>query len=483
MSSPADADAALSLVALPVRALLHREPVSLPPQASIRQAALLMRDQRVSSVLVIERDHLFGVVTDRDLRNRAVADALDLQRPISDITTLAPISIPAQDSAFEAMLLMARHNIHHLPVLDGTRVVGMITATDLTDQSSISPVHVSGDIHKQDSIEGLQRASAKVQRLQRSLAATGASAYNTGHVITSVTDAITTRLLQLGEARLGPPPVGYVWVAAGSQARNEQTARTDQDNCMVLEDAYDEAQHGAYFESLARFVCDGLDACGYEHCPGGIMAMTPRWRQPLHRWRMLFAEWTDQPEPQALLWLSVFFDLRAIHGQTALLDALRRDVLRRTKSNGLFLAHMTANALNRRPPLGLFRRLVTLRDNAHKGTINLKLTGIAPIVELARVQALASGHDAVNTHDRLLAVADHADVGEQSARDLRDALEFLSSLRIRHQARQMAQGTMPDNFLPPASLSNFERTQLKDAFAVVDSLQRMLRQRFQPGSY
>jgi CBS domain-containing protein len=473
-----EADQALNLMTTPVRALIKRPPITLPPQTSIQAAAQLMSEQRVSSVLIVEQDHLFGVVTDRDLRNRVIAVGLDTARPVADIATLAPMTIDVGNPAFDALLLMARHNIHHVPVLDGQRIVGMITATDLTEQHSTSAVYLAGDIYKQSTVEGLQAASRKVPRLQRGLAAAEASAYNTGHIVTAITDAITTRLLQLGEAKLGPPPVDYVWVAAGSQARSEQTAKSDQDNCMVLDDAYDPARHGAYFKDLATFVCDGLDACGYIYCPGEMMAMTDQWRQPQRRWAEYFRQWTSTPDPKALMLTCVFFDLRAIHGQSRLIDDLRRDVLQRTRGNSLFLAHMAGNALQHQPPLGLFKGISTIRSGEHKGTIDLKHSGVVPIVDLARVYALAAGDSAVNTHERLLGAAAGGAISEQSARDLRDALEFLAFMRIQHQARQMAAGEKPDNYLRLDELSNFERTQLKDAFAVVQSLQNVLGQRY-----
>lgn len=471
-------DPALNLMTTPVRSLIKRTPITLPPQTSIREAAQVMSEKRVSSVLIVEQDLLFGLITDRDLRNRVIAAGLDPARPIADIATLAPMAIDAQSPAFDALLLMARHNIHHVPVLDGQRIAGMITATDLTEQHSTSAVYLAGDIHKQTSLEGLQAAAGKVRKLQQSLAAAEASAHSTGHIITAITDAITSRLLQLGEAKLGPAPVEYAWVAAGSQARSEQTAKSDQDNCLVLDDAYDEAQHGAYFKALSDFVCDGLNACGYVYCPGEMMAMTDQWRQPRRRWMEYFARWTGQPDPKALMLTCVFFDLRGIHGNIAMLDKLRHDVLQRTKGNSIFLAHMVGNALQHQPPLGMFKGISTIRSGEHKGTIDLKHSGIVPIVDLARVYALAGGDSAVNTHDRLLGAAAGGAISEQSARDLRDALEFLAFLRIQHQARQMAAGQNPDNFLNPDDISNFERTQLKDAFAVVAALQGVLAQRY-----
>ena len=478
-----DSGVHLNLLGTPVRSLIKREPITLPPETSIRAAAEMMSELRVSSVLLVEQDHLFGLVTDRDLRNRVVAQGLDISRPVSDIATLAPLTMQAQSPAFEALLLMARHNIHHMPVMDGARIAGMITATDLAEQHSTSPVYLAGDVYKQTSVQGLARTSAKVRPLQQHLAAADASAYSTGHIVTTITDAITTRLIHLAEAELGPPPVDYVWVAAGSQARSEQTARSDQDNCMVLDDRYDEALHGAYFRAFTRFVCDGLDACGYVYCPGEMMAMTDKWRQPRARWAQYFHQWVDKPEPMALMLTCVFFDLRAIHGKVELLDSLRHEVLQRTKGNSLFLAHMVGNALKHRPPLGLFGTISRIRGGENAGTIDLKHSGIVPIVDLARVYALAGGVAAVNTHDRLEQVAQAGEVSQQSARDLRDALEFLSKLRIDHQARQMAQGQAPDNFLALEELSNFERSHLKEAFSVVQTLQGVLGQRYQTGRY
>jgi CBS domain-containing protein len=476
-------DPHLGLVATPVRTLVRRQPVTLPPTASIRETALLMREQRVSSVLIVDDGRLFGIVTDRDLRNRVIAEDLGTDRPIRDIATAAPLTIELGSTAFEALLLMARSNVHHVPVMDGQSVAGMITATDLTEHHSTSAVFLAGEIYKQTSVEGLTRASTRIRNLQRNLAAADATAYATGQVVTAITDALTTRLLQLGEAQLGPAPIDYAWVAAGSQARSEQTAKSDQDNFMVLDDAYDAARHGEYFKALAAFVCAGLDACGYIYCPGEMMAMTDTWRQPLRAWKKYFHQWIEEPEPKALMLTCVFFDLRHVHGRAALVDELRDYFLARAKGNGIFLAYMVGNALSHQPPLNMFGKIATERKGEHRGTIDLKHTGVVPIVDLARVYALAGGHPQVNTQDRLDVASQSREVSEDSARDLRDALEFLAVTRIRHQVRQMDAGQAPDNFLALKELSNFERTQLKDAFAVVQTLQSVLGQRHQAGRF
>ncbi len=470
----------LQLLSQPLRALLRRAPVTATLQLSIREAAQRMRDERVSSLLLVDTDggRLCGLVTDRDLRNRVLAAGLDPARPLADIATLQPLTLPASAPGFEALLLMARHNVHHVPVVQDGRPLGMLTVTDVNQQHSTSPVFLAGDIARQTTLAGLVGCAARVAALQRQLGASGASAWATGHVVTTITDALTRRLLDLAQQALGPAPVPFAWVAAGSQARHEQTARSDQDNCLVLDDAYAPVAHGAYFEALARQVCDGLDACGYIHCPGGIMAMTPQWRQPQRVWAQQFSRWVDTPEPMALMLSGVFFDVRTVAGDDTLLLQLRQAVLRSTRGNSLFLAHMVGNALKRQPPLGLFGGLAPARGGEHKGTLDLKHHGIVPIVDLARIYALAAGQAAVNTHDRLAHAADSGEISPASVRDLRDTLEHLSQVRLRHQARQTDAGRQADNFVDPDELSNFERSQLKDAFAVVKQLQQVLAQRY-----
>lgn len=476
-------DDSLQLATMPVRALLRRAPVMVTPETSIRASAQVMREQNVSSVLVVRDDALLGLVTDRDLRNRVVAEGRDLNRPVIEIATVALQTVDIADSAFDALLLMARLNIHHVPVMDGRRVVGVISSSDLQQQQSNSAVNLAGAIYRQDKLEGLVATAGRIAQLQRQLVAAGTSAHAAGRLVSAMTDALTSRLLQLAQAQLGPPPVPYAWVAAGSQGRNEQTAKSDQDNCLILDDSYDSHAHASYFESLARFVCDGLNACGYVYCPGEMMAMTATWRQPQSQWRAYFRQWIERPEPKALMLTSVFFDQRFVYGERTLLDELRAHVLRQTPGQRIFLAHMVSNALTHQPPLGWLGGITTIRHGEHEGTVDLKHNGIVPIVDLARIYALAGGITAVSTRERLQAASRSGEISAQRTRDLIDALDFLSGLRIQHQAQLMAQGKAADNYLRLDELSELERRHLKDAFAVVKDLQGVLEKRYLAGRF
>ena len=473
-----DSESQVNMMTTLIGDMISRKTITVPLSTSIRETAQLMSHMEISSILVCGNENLVGIVTDRDLRRRVVATGLDCNLPISDIMTPDPSTVDAQDYAFEAQLQMARRNIHHLPVMEDDRLVGMLTATDLTKHHATSAVYLVDDIYKKRNVEELQETSARVPQLLLSLASADASAESAGYMITAVTDAITSRLLQLAEKQLGPPPIPYTWLAAGSQARSEQTAKSDQDNCLLLDDSYRPENHGEYFQALAKSVCDGLDACGYIYCPGEMMAQTDQWRQPLQTWKNYFNKWTDEPEPMALMLTSVFFDLRRVYGDINLFRELRQHVLNKTRGNRIFLAHMVGNALKHQPPLGFFRNFVLIRGGEHDHTFDLKHTGIIPIVDLARIYALAAGGEPANTQERLAMVAVGGEVTRESARDLSDALEFISFLRIQHQARQIRNGEKPDNYMSPDALSQFERNHLKDAFSVVRTMQTVLSQRY-----
>lgn len=471
------------LATIPVTQILQRAAVILPSSASITNAAQAMTAQRVSSILIVDDGQLVGILTDRDIRSRSVALGMSVDQPIHNIMTAAPHSIASNAYAFDAMLAMVRHNVHHLPVLDHGRPVGVVSATDLMRQRTASPVFLVSDIDKQTEVDGLARVSAQLPKVLVSMVDADATAHSTTKILSSIGEALTCRLLELAQEQLGPPPVPFVWLTAGSLARYEQTAHSDQDNVLLLDDAYDADLHGAYFEQLSHYVSDGLNACGYDYCPGNVMASNAQWRQPLRVWKRYFNEWIGSPEPKALMHVSIFFDLRCLYGAEPLYQQLQLHVTHKTASNHIFLAYMAANALHYHPPLGFFRNLVLVRGGEHDQTLDLKHRGIIPIVDLARVYALSGGTAEITTQDRLAAVAGKGELSAQGAEDLRDAFEFISVTRLRHQARRIKGEQVADNFMAPNELSNFEREHLKDAFRVVQTLQAALEQRYQSGRF
>jgi CBS domain-containing protein len=471
-----------SLLTVKVQDLMSGSLVQASPELSIEAAARLMRDGRCSSLVLTEHDRLVGLVTLRDLRDRCLAVGLSPQQPVRLIMTEQLHTTTADVLAFQTLILMSRLNVHHLPVLQDDHVIGVISTSDLIRFQSANAVYLVSDIHKATSLATLSAIGTKISELQIHLMHAGATADQVGQAITAVTDAIVQRLLDLAEAQLGSPPQPYAWLAGGSQARREQSVHSDQDHALLLAEPPDaEAAH--YFEALADQVTAGLVACGFPRCPGDVMASNPQWRQPFTVWNDYFCAWIDRPHPQALLNSSVFFDLRPVRDPENLFTALQQKILSKTRVNRIFIAYMAANAVRHRPPLGFFRHFVLIQDGLHDHTFDLKLRGIVPIIDMARVHALALGITEVNSIERLQAAAGSHVLSTDGAANLLDALEFIGTLRIRHQVEQLQRGELADNFLAPEALSRLERKHLKDAFSLIADLQDNLAQRHQAGRF
>ena len=345
----------------------------------------------------------------------------------------------------------------------------MITQTDLTRVQAISGSVLLREIAAAPDAQALAGASARIPELLLALVSASQRHEIVTRQITDIADAITRRLLVLAEAELGPAPGPWLWAACGSQGRQEQTGISDQDNCLILGAGMD--QDHPWFRDLARFVCDGLNTVGYVYCPGDMMASNPRWRQPIGVWQGYFQGWIDRPSPEAQMLASVMFDLRAIAGDAELLRALQAETLAAAGRNSIFVAHMIANSLKHRPPLGLIGGFATIRSGEHRNQIDMKLNGVVPVTDLGRVYALQAGLEAVNTRARLVAAGEAGAISASGARDLLAAYDLIQSRRLEHQARRVRAGQRPDNFLAPSDLPDFERSHLRDAFVVVRTMQ------------
>jgi CBS domain-containing protein len=463
-----------------LRDLVKRAPVQVDSATPIREAARLMSDEDVSSVLVMRDGTLAGIVTDKDLRQRVLATDFDPGEAIAEVMTEKPQSLAASADVDEALLTMMRQNYHHLPIMDGDGPVGLVTAGDILRAQSEHPLRLVRDIHKKKSVDELLVLSQKLPSLFVRLVGLGRDVEQIGRMITHITDAFTVRLLQLGEQQFGPRPMAYAWVAFGSQAREEQTAKTDQDNGLILERRAREHE-GRYFSKLADFVCDGLDRLGYEYCPGEVMALNVKWRGSLSKWKRHFDRWVDQPDPKSVMHSSIFFDMRCIHGDSALVDELLAHAVGRARDNRIFRRFMAANVLSHRPPLGFFRRFVQEDDGSQSEGLNLKHRGIVPITDLVRMRALEAGVRAANTFRRLDQVVALGAMNENDASSLRDALILINRVRLDHQAVQMGAGRPPTNFVPAEELSPLMRRNLKAAFMLVVEAQTGLTSRYQLG--
>lgn len=460
-----------------VSSLMSGDPLVIDFNATVSEAARKMRSARVSSVLVIDNNKLSGILTDRDLRNRVLAEGLEGNLPVHQAMTTKPKTLTSNSLVFEAMLLMSEHSIHHLPIVDDDLAVGVLTSTDILRGQSSQPLLLIGEIERQNDLESLIAVSKQIPLLLQNLISADARAEEIGRVLTSVTDALTRRLIVLNQQLLGEAPMAFCWLAFGSQGRQDQAACSDQDNGLLLAHEPDEEAAG-YFEALTKAVCNGLDRCGYIYCPGDIMAQNPKWRLTLTQWQQRFDKWVNTPEPKALMHASIFFDMRSIYGPSSLFDSLQDKVLSETKDNDIFLAGMTNNSLLESPPLGFFKQFVLERDGREVKGIDLKHKGNALINDIARVYALSAGIKEVNTAKRIRALMESNIINRKDALNLADAHEFIAHMRLSNQGYQYTHSLDLSNYLKPQNLSSLVRHQLRDAFKVVHDAQAGIKLKF-----
>ncbi|MFN7103184.1 MAG: DUF294 nucleotidyltransferase-like domain-containing protein [Pseudorhizobium sp.] len=454
--------------------LMSTPPLACSPEDSVQQAAAVMRDRKVSSLGVVDHDRLIGIVTTGDLSARVIAEGLDpATTPVAAVMTAAPIGLAETALVSDVLNLMLERKIAHLPIVDGERMIGMVTQTDLTRFQAISSSSMIGEAANAEGVVQLSRITARIPQLLAQLVGGNHAHEVVTRLITDVADAATRRLIALAEEELGPPPVPYLWLACGSQGRQEQTGVSDQDNCIIIDDSF-VADQMPWFEKLATIVSDGLNACGYVFCPGDMMATNPRWCQPARVWRGYFRQWIETPEPMAQMLASVMFDLRPIAGKLSLFDDLQAETLEHASRNSIFVAHMISNSLKHAPPLSLLRGFATIWSGEYRNQIDMKHNGVVPVVDLGRVYALMARLTPVNTRARLLAAEDARIISESGARDLIAAYDLIAELRLRHQASQVKAGVRPNNYLGPYDLGDFERSHLRDAFVVVRTMQSAL---------
>jgi CBS domain-containing protein len=465
---------AVTLLMQPVRDWMSRTLLKVDPESSIQVVAQQMSDKRVSSALVVESEKLVGIVTDRDLRSRCVAPGLSGALAIRYVMTTAPSTVSPVQSLFDCVVIMMRYCIHHLPVAEDGCAVGIVTASDISLAREEDPLFFVQRLSRQSDVAGLSLQQKRLPRLFQHWANTGIPANHISHLSNMVSETVTRRLIELAIQKLGPAPVEFCWLSFGSQARGEQLLGGDQDNGLLIADnANDEDMQ--WFSQLADFVCDGLDACGYIFCPGDVMAKTGEWRQTLSSWMKIVDRWMENPTPDAVMRVSIFFDLRAVWGPDQLALMLHKHMLDHTQRSSIFLAALARNVLQSSPPLGILRRFVVERNGEHRDQLNLKTRGALPIIELVRLRALANGVGAVSTVDRLRELGELKVMGSSDVESLQDAFALISRLRVDLQAKQLAAGEAVNNYCDPRMLSKLSKVNLRDAFKIVHDAQASIR--------
>ena len=465
----------------PLSAILRRPPSTVPLAATVRETLEIMERLRLAAIMIADPATRvpLGIFTLQDLLRRVTLPGGDLAQPIACVMTSGLIALTPQATAHQAALTMARNGVRHLVVVDGEgRLAGVVSQDDLFGLQRVGVKEVSEDIRVARDVDGLRAAALRIRELTDGLLAQGIGTETLTHFISTLNDLLTMRAIELTADEYDPPPVPMCWIALGSEGRLEQTFSTDQDNGIVFEaDEADAEDVRASLLPFARAVNGKLHACGFQLCPGEIMAGNPRWCLTLGEWKRTFAGWIEAPQPQALLNANIFFDLRPIHGRETLAERLRAWLLSAAAEHPRFLRLMAENALGCQPPLGTFRDFAYDRSREFPHTIDLKKQGARPFVDAARILALAGGVPHTSTAERLRGAAEIGRLDPEALAAVVDGFYFVHLLRLRHQCRSRGPPEAA-NRVDPDDLNELERHVLKQAFRQARKLQGRLVSQF-----
>jgi len=357
----------------------------------------------------------------------------------------------------------------------------VLSERDLFSLQRVGLVNLSRSIPRATSVASLAALGRDVHRLIDQMLVQGATVEQVTDIITLLNDHLTRRAIELALLEYGEPDVAFSWLAFGSEGRREQTLKTDQDNGILFR-----VPEGRTAESvrrqllpLARRINETLDAIGFPLCKGEVMASNPAWCLSDEEWQDRFAEWIQKGDGKMLLNATIFFDFRTLWGDDAPVEALRSWLLQHARGNRMFLRRMVENALDNRPPLGVIRDFVVEQGGDNPATIDLKLHGVTPFIDTARIFALAAGVAHTNSRDRLCQSGSQWNMSREALDAWVDAFHFIQFLRLRQQHEQERSGKPLSNHIDPYALNDLERRILRESFRQARKLQNRLEQYFQ----
>ena len=467
----------------PISAIFKPNIIKCSHDATVREAAQKMAKSHSTSIFLKNRNgKIDGIITDADLREKALAQGKNDGQPASSVASPSIVTIPADAQVFEAFLAMIGRGRSHLAVSSKVdTIIGTISDTDLITAQANSTYLLVKTIKSARSVHQLENMHSKMALMLLDPIRNGANPEYITRLITTISDAILDKVIKLSVEELGPSPCKFAFMIMGSEGREEQTLVSDQDNGIVYEDLETDAKRSeasVYFEKLANLVCDRLNFAGYKFCDGECMAQNPKWSQPLSQWKKYFYDWIFHASPEDLLNSSIFFDFKGIWGDLELTDQLKSYLLGSVNKNVGFLRHLTENTLHFKPPISLFGKLVVESKGENKDSINIKYA-MLPIIDLARVYSLKHGIAQTNTLTRLFRLYMKRVFTNKEYIDLVQSYNYVMKLRFMRQITTIVdEEKEPDNYINERNLSYLDKAMLKEIFKKTESFQGKLKTDF-----
>lgn len=468
----------------PLSEVIRRDPVVCSPQTPVRQVLEKMHDLRIGSMVAVDNGLPVGIFTLNDVLNRVALPQIDLDQPIIELMSTRLHTLPPHAFAYEAALVMAKHGMRHVLVTNHGKLVGVVSERDLFALQRVGLRQISTAIRNARDLETLKQSAKDIHQLAQNMLAQGVGAEQLTQFISTLNDLLTVRIIEMELAQAKTQPdwidIDFCWLALGSEGRFEQTLTTDQDNGIIFRTPSNISsdQVRERLLPLATAINVALDACGFPLCKGGIMASNQRWCLSVGEWENTFSQWISRGDGSELLNASIFFDFRPLFGNPELANNLRAWLNGKVKNNRMFLRKMVENALGNRPPISMFRNFLVERKGESQNTLNLKINGVTPFVDAARIFALASGSLETSTAQRLRAASEAWRMDKAETNAWIESFSYIQLLRLRVQHQRNEKHENNPNRINPDTLNALDKHILKETFRQARILQGVLEKFF-----
>jgi len=416
-----------------------------------------------TSTIVVKKGDKYGIITDSLLKTKVLLEGRDLNIPVSEIAIYPILSVYKDDYLFDAFSLLIKKNIKRIGVINTEgEIVGILEQIDVLSHFANHTYVVDSKIKQAKTLENLKEASNELINTITTLNAKGVKVHHISNLIGQLNTKVYQKLYKL----IVPESMqnDACLIVMGSEGRNEQIVKTDQDNALVVCDDTDVEQYRPYMTKITETLID----FGYPPCPGNIMVSNPFWCKNVQDYKKETAKWVEAPDMQNYMDLAIFFDSFAVAGKKELLINLKDDLFERLHDKDVFMAYFAKATLTFDTPT------VVANFMTKTHYIDIKKAGIFPIVQGVRSLALREKIRETTTVKRIKILARKKVIENEMASELLEAFEVLNTLRLKAHLHKKQDSKKVDNEIDTHSLGKIERDLLKDSFKIVNSFKKFI---------
>lgn len=416
-----------------------------------------------TSTIIVKKDDEYGIITDSLLKMKVLLEGRDLNINVEEIAIFPLISVQNDDYLFDAFSLLIKKNIKRIGVKNSNgEMIGILEQIDILSHFANHTYVVDSKIKKAQNIEELKEASNDLINTIKTLNAKGVKVQHISNLIGQLNVKVYKKLYQL----IVPEELqrDACFIVMGSEGRNEQIIKTDQDNALVVRDGVDVEQYRPYMEQTTAILID----FGYPPCEGNIMVSNPFWCKNVEDYKKETAKWIEAPDMQNYMDLAIFFDSFAVAGNKELLINLKDDLFNKLHDKDVFMAYFAKATLTFDTPT----KIANFMTKTHQ--IDIKKTGVFPIVQGVRSLALRERIRETTTVKRIKILAQMKILDEELANELLEAFDVLNTLRLKSQLLKLQDAKVIDNNIDTHTLGKIERDLLKDSFSIVNSFKKFI---------